>query len=77
MFAIFIVGATNVDVWVQALKDGTKWKFHDGTLFPIPEYVHIIQTNGPDETRIRYQNKNDTYQDISQERSFYYMCEIL
>lgn len=66
-----------VQVWVQAVKEDMVWKFHDGTLFPIPDYCPIVESNEVTEIHFRYKNDDNIYQDAPPSNMFHYMCELL
>ncbi|XP_048751416.1 uncharacterized protein LOC125663154 [Ostrea edulis] len=64
-------------VWVQGKKEGTVWKFHDGTPIPNPYYCHLSLSNSQSEIYIRYNSVANACVDASLSHMYHYMCEIV
>ncbi|XP_061190699.1 uncharacterized protein LOC133198681 [Saccostrea echinata] len=67
--------SSSIQIWVQGVKTGSEWRFHDGSL--MPEILTISETNGAGEIHIRSRSADDfTFRDAGPLSNFHYMCEI-
>jgi hypothetical protein len=62
-------------VWIQGIKDGAVWMFHDKTPFPDQYYCPATLTDGSDEIHIRYEVEK--CEDALSTDEYHYMCEII
>ena len=64
----------HIQVWIQAIKVGQYWRFHDGS--PLTFAFPTSMTNNPDELHIRCKSVNNfECRDDSETRDRHFMCE--
>ena len=64
----------NIEVWIQAIKVGQDWRFHDGS--PLTFAFPTDMTNGSEELHLRCKSdENFKCHDIREIRERDYMCE--
>ena len=75
--SFYIAPFTNlgdIQVWIQAIKVGQDWRFHDGS--PLTFAFPTSLTNGSDELHLRCKSDEDfECRDISEDKNFDYKCE--
>ena len=65
---------SDIQVWIQAIKVGQDWKFHDGS--PLTGAFPITMRNGSDEIYIRCRSElNFECFDTPETRERRYVCE--
>lgn len=64
----------NTNVWIESIKVGGQWKFHDGS--PVPDFCPISTSGHPEEVHLRAKGSTDfTCLDCPGMDMYHYSCE--